>query len=187
MSDFFTRQVLYAIVSLSLLGAAYFGIERLTNSPYGRLLRSVREDELASQGIGKETYRAKRNVMALGSAMSGVAGVLLIFYLGTVQPSQFTLSLTGLIFTMVLLGGIGNNRGVLAGTIALTGSDVGFTVLEGSPIAAYVPFPMGYIHQILVGVLLIMIFAVRVEGLFPEKRVNTPAWRLLKSERNEPA
>jgi branched-chain amino acid transport system permease protein len=175
ISNYYLNRSLFAVLTLAILGVVYFALNRLTNSPYGRLLRSVREDELASQAIGKNTYKAKREVMAIGGAVAALAGVLYNFYLETVQASTFDITVTAFVFAMVLLGGLGNNRGVLLGTLLLTLSTTFFTIMEGSALASYVPFSLGYLHEILVGVVLILIFAVRPGGLIPERPIRTPA------------
>ncbi|MDA4118191.1 MAG: branched-chain amino acid ABC transporter permease [Thaumarchaeota archaeon] len=175
-------QILFAIVSLVTLGLVYFGLERLTNSPYGRLLRSTRDDELASQAIGKDTYRLKREVMTIGGGIAGMAGAFYVFYLETVQAESFDLTVTAFVFAIVLLGGLGSNRGVLVGALLLTTSSVLFTVMEGTALAHYVPFSLGYVHQMLIGVVLILVFALRPGGLIPEKPIKTPAWKLISDE-----
>jgi len=89
--------------------------QRLANSPYGRVIRAIREDEVAAEALGKDRAKYKAQVFMLGSAMAGVAGGLYAQYLQFVVPGMFMPMVTFTVWIMVLLGGPANSWGVLLG------------------------------------------------------------------------
>jgi len=77
------------LFATALLVAAYWWIERTVNSPYGRVLRAVRDDEDVPKALGKQTYRYKIQSMMFGSALAGAAGALWAIQLEFISPEQF--------------------------------------------------------------------------------------------------
>src|SRR5439155_15718526 len=85
----------------------------------GRLLKSIRDDELVANVLGKRTPRVKGTVLVIGSGMAAVAGVLNAFYQQSVLSVDYIPQVTFLALTMVLLGGLANHRGAVAGVLLL--------------------------------------------------------------------
>lgn len=170
-----TRGLVYAGLVLVLAAGAYWLVERMTHSPYGRLMKAVRDDELAAQVLGKETHRVKAQVMAVGSALAAVAGVLYAFFTEFVGTEDFDSHLTFTVLLMVILGGAGNHRGVVVGTLLMTAIDrftrPSFLSLLGIELA----LDINYARHTLIGLLLVLMIIYRPQGLFPEGRVRTVA------------
>lgn len=151
-----------------LLVAAYYWVERTVNSPYGRVLRSIREDEDVPAGLGKDTFRYKLQSLAFGSALAGAAGGLWATNIGFIDPSQFAATVTFFAFTAVIIGGTANNRGVVLGTVVFWSINAGTRFLDDY-------FPSKYAIQlaaarlILIGVLLIVILYYRPQGILGEQ------------------
>jgi len=82
---------------------------RLLESPWGRLLRAVRDDELAARALGKNVRLAKMQAIALGCGMAGFAGVMLASYQAYINPTISDMSQATLFFSMVVVGGVGNS------------------------------------------------------------------------------
>ena len=107
--------------------------ERALRSPWGRMMRAIRDNEQAASAFGKDVVFRHRQVFILGSAVIGIAGAMLVtldgqFTPGTYQPLRFTF----LIWVMVIVGGSGNNFGAVLG-----GFIVWFIWIEAEPVSAW--------------------------------------------------
>ncbi|CAO3380368.1 branched-chain amino acid ABC transporter ATP-binding protein/permease [Azospirillum argentinense] len=141
---------------------------RLGASPFGRSLRAMRENEAAAQAVGKNLVRMKLVVFAMSAGLASVAGTLVAHYIAFVNPESFTIEETILILAMVILGGMGNLWGSLAGAAILV------LLPEGLKFV-HVPGDIAdMVRQVIYGVVLIVILRLRPEGLFPETVFRTP-------------
>ena len=170
-------RVAFSLLALGLTLLVFLYVNRLSNSPLGRLLKSVRDDELVSNVLGKHTPRVKAQVLAVGSGIAGVAGVLWAFWFQTVSADDFIPQTTFLVVAMVLVGGAANHYGALLGAIVMTVLDhvtrPSFYAILGLQVE--LPFDINYLRYILIGVMIVVILMFRPEGLLPEKPVKTPA------------
>jgi len=172
-----TGRAAFSVVALGLALLVFLYVERLSNSPLGRMLKSVRDDELVANVLGKRTPWVKAQVLAVGGGMAALAGVLWSFWYQTVAADDFIPQTTFLVVAMVLLGGAGNHRGALLGAIVMTLLDhvtrASFYAILGLTID--LPFDINYLRYIVIGLLMILILRFRPEGLLPERPVKTPA------------
>ena len=145
----------------------YLLAQRLTYSPYGRVLKAIREDEGAVQALGKSTFWFKMWAFVLGGAAAGAAGSLFAHYFGFIDPSSFTLWIIFFLWLIVILGGLGNNLGSIVAAICFVAIREGlrFLGLPGNVTSA--------IQQILFGVLLIVMMIFAPRGLIPERKYKT--------------
>jgi branched-chain amino acid transport system permease protein len=104
-----------AFIVLLVLPAYYLLVQRVGYSPFGRVLKAIREDELVAQSLGKDTRRFKIKVFMLGSAMMGLAGILWYGTFGFVNPNTFRPLVTFYAFTALIVGGSGSNTGSVVG------------------------------------------------------------------------
>jgi branched-chain amino acid transport system permease protein len=155
------------ISSVSVL--IFFLTERLCHSPFGRLLRSIREDELTAKTVGKDTTRVKMIVMALSSGILAVAGVLnTTRQAAAVIPTYDRIDFTFWPWLMVIVGGSGNNLGALLGTISLI--SLRRVLIYMKPyLSPHLPFSPIWFEHILLGIILLFVMFRRPEGLIPEK------------------
>jgi branched-chain amino acid transport system permease protein len=114
-----SNQTEYAIFATVVAGLVGLVVWRLTASPWGRLLRAVRDDELAAQGLGKNVRLVKLQVIAIGSALVAVAGALYAGHVRYLDPSSANLDESILMLSMVIVGGMGNFRGPVVGAVVL--------------------------------------------------------------------
>ena len=161
-------QLFYLLLVLVAVGLVYAALERVRGSPFGRVLRAIREDEVVAAVAGKPVFRFKVQAFALGAGVAGLAGVLFAHYLAYVEPNMFLPQESLYVWLALILGGSGNNRGALLGSLVLLG------LLEGSRFAKdVVPFLTGVrlaaAQQIVVGLVLVVMMIRRPEGLLPEK------------------
>jgi branched-chain amino acid transport system permease protein len=154
-----------------LTGLIYLGLNQILQSPWGRVLRAIREDELAAESLGKRAQRFRLEAFVLGSTLMGVAGALYVSYIGFVSPGDFLPIFTFQIWAMLLVGGSGNNRGALLGALVIWG------VWAASGVAVSKLVPPSHAAQgaaiqvILIGLVLVMALLLRPRGLIGEEAV----------------
>ncbi len=148
----------------------------LSNSPYGRVLRAMREDELAAEAMGKDRARYRTQTFTLGSAIAGVAGGLYAQYVQFIDPYMFMPIFTFTVWIMVLLGGPANNWGVLIGAALVQLFDRGANIAKDYLALAVDPSNLQYI---IFGALIILVLLYRPQGLLKESRVRTKAMEVI--------
>jgi branched-chain amino acid transport system permease protein len=164
---------LYLIIVLFILIVIYLAIERAIRSPWGRVLRAIREDEISAEMSGKNIFSFKIQSMVLGSMIMGIGGALYAHYTKAISPDVFTpLYGTFIIWVMLMVGGSGNNKGAILGAFVVWGIWIGtkfMTDLLPYTLKARAP----YIRFLLIGILLEIILIYRPKGLLgEEKRVS---------------
>jgi len=137
-------------------------LNRLVRSPYGRVLRAIREDEVFSQSLGKNVTHFKVSVFIIGAAIASIGGALYAHYITFIDPTSFTINESIFILAIVIIGGSGN----------LIGSIVGATVLIMVPeFLRFVGMPSSVaanMRQILYGGLLVLFMMFMPEGFVGE-------------------
>ena len=97
----------------------YWALERILRSPWGRVLKAIREDETAAVALGKSARRFRLEAFVLGCTLMGLAGALYVGFIGFVSPFDFLPILTFQVWAMLIVGGSGNNRGALLGALVV--------------------------------------------------------------------
>ena len=155
--------------------------QRLANSPYGRLLKSIRDDKIASESLGKDVAKVRRRVMLIGYVMAGLAGGLYVYYIGAASTDDYVPAVTFTIWVMMILGGFANNRGVLAGALFLTLLERG-AVLVSLVLQPLLPnfntAVLIYLEYMVEAVILLLLLLFRPKGLIPETKIITKAYEL---------
>jgi branched-chain amino acid transport system permease protein len=155
----------------ALVGAVYAALERILRSPWGRVLKAIREDETAAAALGKSARGFRLEAFVLGSTLMGLAGALYVSFIGFVSPFDFLPILTFQVWAMLIAGGSGNNRGALIGALLV------WTIWSASGIAVTKLVPPSHAAQgaaiqvILIGLLLILVLLYRPRGLIGEAAV----------------
>ena len=169
---------LFAGFVLALLFIVYLYCERLVRSPYGRLLKAIRENDDVALSLGKPVARIRGQVMFIGSAIAAVAGVLFVVNLGFASTNDYVIALTLDVWVMVVLGGLGNNRGVLLGAFLVTVLDrvTAVTAIQLDMLGTQ--FEFNYVRFILFGIILLVMLRYRPQGLLPEPSNTTVAHEL---------
>jgi branched-chain amino acid transport system permease protein len=172
----------YMIVILAIAVSIYLYINRLVNSPFGRLLKSMRDDQIAAMSLGKDLVRVRGQVLIIGSALAGLAGVLYAYYSGYVNPDDFIPIRTFDVWVMVVLGGLANNKGVLLGAVIMTAIDRGTQILAIQLQTIGGITELNYLRYIIVGILMLVILMFKQRGIIPERPVRTPAYEVVEGE-----
>jgi branched-chain amino acid transport system permease protein len=162
-TDFVNLPLLLVIwIVLPLLA---FGLSRLVRSPWGRVLRAVREDEDAARALGKNVFSYKLQSLAIAAGLGAIAGWFLVLNLQSVNQTQFEPIFTFFGYVILILGGLASFAGVLIGTILLWIPLEGLRFmdlpLDGGQVAA--------LRFVLVGLILILLVAFRPQGALGKK------------------
>ena len=153
------------------------------NSPWGRKVRAIRDNEVAASAMGKDIKRQHLQIFVLGSAIVGIAGALLVTYDGIFIPTAYLpLRFTFLIWVMVILGGSGNNMGSVLGAfiiwfIWIQSGPMGLwfvemlsnNMSEGSRSLEFIEDRVHYLRLVFMGTILLLIMRFSPSGLLPEK------------------
>ena len=165
------RNVLYLGLVVLVVAATYVGLERLVRSPWGRVLRGLREDETAAAALGKSPARYRMEAFVLGAMVMGLGGAIYAHFIGFVAPEDFLPILTFQVWTMLVVGGSGSNRGALLGGVLVWGLWSG----SGALVAALLPQALqargAALQVVLIGVVLAAVLLCRPRGLLGEEAV----------------
>ena len=162
------------IVAWSLVALAAFITWRLFKSPWGRVIKGIREDEDAVRALGKNVYFYKMQSLILGGVFGTVAGVIFILP-RSVVPSNYQPTLTFFIYAILLLGGAATVFGPIIGAMIFWVLLSFFSGLIARAVAeGFLPFmsnvQAGQLRFILVGVAIMLIVIYRPQGIFGNKK-----------------
>ncbi|MBB3951369.1 branched-chain amino acid ABC transporter permease [Aureimonas jatrophae] len=108
----------YLALSAVILLVVYLLMERAYHAPWGRMMRAIRDNEIAASSMGKNVDRRRLEIFMLGAGLMGLGGAILVHFTTIFDPAGFVdLNHTFLIWVMVILGGAGNNRGAIVGAV----------------------------------------------------------------------
>ncbi len=154
----------YLILVAVFVFLTYFVIRRVVKSPFGRILRGIREDEVAALAMGKDVNKHKIIVFVIGAFFAGIAGSLYAHYITFIDPSSFTVMESIAILLMVVFGGMGS----------LPGSFVGAAILVIFPeLLRFLGMPSSVaapLRQMIYGLLLIVLMLKRPQGILGKYR-----------------
>jgi len=206
-----------ALVLVVVVVGFYWLLKRTGESPFGRVLKAIREDEDVAGALGKDTGRFKMKSFMLGCALMGLAGALYVFFqLGnTVNPTVFRPRLTFFVWVALILGGAGSNTGSVLGAAlfvgvlfrgplylknaienlvefpdapdTVAGGLSGFLSLDPVPFIAFLFDNMGSLRIILLGVVLIVLMKRRPQGLLGHRTETAAAVPLVPVETATPS
>ncbi len=186
----YIREASVVFIKLSYSGlflvilAAFIVLSNLAlNSPWGRKVRAIRDNEVAASAMGKDITRQHLQIFVVGSAIVGVAGALLVTYDGIFIPTAYQpLRFTFLIWVMVIVGGSGNNLGSVLGAfimwfIWIQSGPIGLWVVEmlgnyvqdGNASLEFIEDRVHYLRLIFMGSIMLLIMRFSPGGILPEK------------------
>jgi branched-chain amino acid transport system permease protein len=149
----------YLILVAFFVWLTTFVIRRIANSPFGRILRGIREDEIATSALGKNVNRHKILVFVIGAFFAGIAGSLYAHYITFIDPSSFTILESITILLMVVFGGMGSINGSFIGAAVLV---ILPELLRFLGMPSSIAAPM---RQMIYGLLLVILMLKRPQGL----------------------
>jgi branched-chain amino acid transport system permease protein len=151
-------------LALALAVTCYFLARRITQAPFGRLLRAVREDQTALAALGKSVFRIKFSIFMFSAVFAAAAGTLYVYSLTAIDPVAFALDESVFIITLVIVGGTGSlNGSVLAAAVLIL-------LPESFKFLAIPESIAPQLRQVLYGLLLVFFTRFRRQGLIGEYR-----------------
>ncbi len=171
--------VLFLVVLLFVLWLAQMALK----SPWGRMMRAIRDNEVAAEAMGKDVTRRHLQVFVLGSAVCGIAGAMMTTLDGQLTPGSYNpLRFTFLVWVMVIVGGSGNNFGSVLGGLLIwflwvQVEPIGLFVMQmitagmsdGSPLKEHLIESAAHMRLLTMGVILLLVLRFSPRGLIPEK------------------
>jgi len=179
------RGLILAVVTLFIGLVAFFVFRTMLNSPYGRLMRAIRENDVTVGSTGKNVVGIRRNILMFASGITAISGVLVAFYYSYVVDNAFQRAdWTYWPWLMLILGGPGNNAGTYLGCVLIIALRR-IIIVNKWLFEQYLFFPIAYVENIILGILLLAVIIFRPNGLIPEKLLYIPGVdynRLVKEE-----
>jgi branched-chain amino acid transport system permease protein len=165
--------LLFNLSNLAIVGAVtlvgYLALEHLTRSPWGRVLKALREDERAAISLGKSARFYRVQAFAVGGAIMALAGALQAHFIGFIAPDNYLSILTFQVWVMLIVGGSGSNAGAVAGSVLVWGIWAGSGALTSVLFAPEQQARAASLQIVAIGVMLCVILLVRPNGLFGER------------------
>jgi branched-chain amino acid transport system permease protein len=159
----------FAVGAVILCVGVFLFLRRLTESPYGRSLRAMRDNDVVADSIGKNLLSMRTGMLVTGGAIAGLSGGILVSYITTWAPTEWGYAETVVLFAAVIIGGAGNRWGAVLGAVLVP---VGF-----EEVTRYIPtsnnLPPNLIPSlewVAIGVLIIGFLWFRPQGVLPERK-----------------
>jgi len=159
----FLSPLRYTLLTLGFLAICLWLARRLGESPYGKVLRAIREDEAAASSIGKNVSRFKIGIFMVSAMLASVGGALYAGLITYIDPFAFTIHESIFILALVIIGGAGNVYGSVVGAAVLISVP---EMLRFFDVPTTVASP---IREIVYGALMIIFLRLRPKGLLPER------------------
>ena len=162
--------IILGIVVIVLI-IVYIAVERGIRSPWGRVLRALREDELPTAASGKNVFTFKSQAFVLGAVVMGIGGAVFSYQRGAISPENFNHFFGTFIFwAMLIVGGSGNNKGAILGAYVVWGLWTITLQVQGYDIPTVLSSRIFFIRDFLLGTLIVIVLLLRPRGLLPEER-----------------
>ncbi len=176
-------KICYTFLFLAVLFILYWLCEKALNSPWGRMMRAIRDNEVAAESMGKDVKSRHLQVFILGSAVCGIAGAMLVTLDGQLTPTNYhPLRFTFIIWVMVILGGAGNNMGAILGGFIIwffwvEVEYIGLFLMDfltsgfsdDSAFRSHMLNSAAYMRYLTLGLILVLVLRFNPKGLIPEK------------------
>ncbi|AJE47292.1 branched-chain amino acid ABC transporter permease [Celeribacter indicus] len=176
-------KLLYAFFFLVVIGVIVLAMELALKSPWGRMMRAIRDNEVAAEAMGKNVTGRHLQIFVLGAAVIGFAGAMMTTLDGQLTPTTYQpLRYTFLVWVMVIVGGSGNNWGAVLGGMLVwflwvEVEPIGAWIIglltagleDGSPLKAGLIERVAYMRYLTMGLILLLVLRFSPRGLLPEK------------------
>jgi branched-chain amino acid transport system permease protein len=157
------------IVVLTVLGV-FLALERLLRSPWGRVLRAIREDEQAALALGKNAFVFRLQAFAIGGAIMGLAGAVQAHFIGFIAPENYVPMLTFQVWAMLIVGGSGNNLGAVLGAVLVWAVWAASAALISATVPPEFHARAAALQIVLIGIAISVMLLVRPRGILGELR-----------------
>jgi len=162
-----TYQFVYGGVAVVLTVLIYYIFRRVTESPYGRSLRAMRDNDIVADSLGKSLRRQRTSVLVLGGMVAGLSGAILVGFISLWAPGAWGYAETIVLFAAIILGGAGNHKGAILGAILVP---LGFEEITRFLPPLSNPTLVPALEWVSIGLLIILFLWFRPNGILPERR-----------------
>jgi branched-chain amino acid transport system permease protein len=161
-------QWVYGAVAIVLALATYLFVNRITESPYGRTLRAMRDNDVVADSLGKNVRSLRTSSLIVGGAIAGLSGGILVGFINLWDPQAWGYAETVVLFAAVIIGGSGNHRGAILGAVLVP---VAFEeATRYIPPVAGNPNLIPALEWVVIGLLILTFLWLRPQGILPERR-----------------
>lgn len=163
-----TYQWGYGAVAVALAVLAFLLVNRVTESPYGRSLRAMRDNDIVAESLGVNLRARRTSALVLGGALAGLSGGVLVGFINLWDPGAWGYAESIVLFAAVIIGGLGNHKGALLGAVLVP---LGFE--EATRFIPSSIGPPGFIpalQWVAIGALIVVFLWSRPQGVLPERR-----------------
>ncbi len=162
--NFFSKPYFFALV-LAVAIITYFFFKRITSSPYGIIMKGIRENQTVAAVNGHNVLRYQRSVFVVGAVFAAIAGSFTATFLAFIEPKLFELMPSMLILIMIILGGMASLKGSVLGAFIL------ILVPEALRFLGLPPSILAEVQQMIYGLVLILVMYLRPQGLMGEYKI----------------
>jgi branched-chain amino acid transport system permease protein len=161
-------QWLYGAAAVVLALAVYLFVNRITESPYGRTLRAMRDNDVVADSLGKNLRSLRTSSLVVGGAIAGLSGGILVGFINLWDPQAWGYAETVVLFAAVIIGGLGNHKGAVLGALVVP--------LAFEEATRYIPPVQSdpnlipALQWVIIGLLIIAFLWFRPQGIIPERR-----------------
>ena len=161
----------FLVMVIVFLGLLLFAVERGIRSPWGRVLRALKEDETVTAASGKNVFAFRMQGFVLGAIIMGMGGAVFGYGRGSVGPETFDhFFATFLFWAMLIVGGSGNNWGAIVSAFVVWGVWTISLQLNGYDLPGVLQVRIFFIRDLLIGLTIVLFLLLRPQGLVPEQR-----------------
>ncbi len=159
----------FTLVAIALCALVLLLVRRITNSPYGRSLRAMRDNDAVADSLGKNLVSMRTVMLVVGGAIAGLSGGVLVTYITTWSPAAWGYAETVVLFAAVIIGGAGNHWGAVLGAMLVP---VGFEeVTRFIPTSNNLPPNLiPSLEWVAIGTLIVVFLWIRPQGILPERK-----------------
>ncbi len=160
----------YFVLVALLAVFTYVFLRRLTRSSFGRVLKAIREDEIAAQALGKDVNKYKLTAMGIGAGFAGIAGSLFAHYITFIDPTSFVLNESVLMLLIVVLGGMGSLEGSVLGAVVLVLLPEPLRMIGSNSAIPLLKTGFAQVRLIVYALVLLFVMIKMPQGLISERR-----------------
>ncbi len=160
----------FGIAGLILVVAVYWFLRRITESPYGRTLRAMRDNDKVADSLGKNLLALRTGALVTGGAIAGLSGAVLVSFIGVWSPSAWSYAETIVLFTAVIIGGAGNHAGAVLGAVLVPVGFEEITRFISNNNPSLPPNLLPSLQWVAIGLLIAIFLWLRPQGVLPERK-----------------
>ena len=160
----------FAAAIVVLAGGVYWFVHHITESPYGRTLRAMRDNDKIADSLGKNLRSLRTGVLLLGGAIAGLSGGVLVSFISVWSPAAWTYAETIVLFAAVIIGGRGNHIGAVLGAVIVPVGFLESTRLIANANPSLPPNLLPSLQWVAIGLLIAFFLWFRPQGVLPERK-----------------